>query len=98
MTAGINPSNFEKSITFRLKQKTPPGGGVACRVVRSSGPKSRTTPPARMGRMVMHVMVAHEHDVSAYFDPSAAVKRAPVTPVLSSFTLSGRRRPGAPAQ
>jgi hypothetical protein len=23
----------------------------------------------------MHVMVAHEHDVSAYFDPSAAVKR-----------------------
>src|SRR4029079_6974315 len=65
---------------------------------RSSGPKSRTTPPARMGRMVMHVMVAHEHDVSAYFDPSAAVKRAPVTPVLSSFILPGRRRPGAPAQ
>jgi hypothetical protein len=24
----------------------------------------------------MHVMVAREHDVSAYFDPSAAVKRA----------------------
>jgi hypothetical protein len=28
-----------------------------------------------MGSMMMHVMVAHEHDVSAYFDPSAAVKR-----------------------
>ena len=28
-----------------------------------------------MGRMMMDVMVAHEHDVSAYFDLSAAVKR-----------------------
>jgi hypothetical protein len=28
-----------------------------------------------MGRMMVDVMVAHEHDVSAYFDPSAAVKR-----------------------
>jgi hypothetical protein len=25
--------------------------------------------------MMMHVMVAREHDVSAYFDPSATVKR-----------------------
>jgi hypothetical protein len=33
-----------------------------------------------MGRMMVHVVVAHEHDVPAYFDPSAAVKRK-----LSSF-------------
>jgi len=27
---------------------------------------------------MMHVMVAHEHDVSAYFGPDAAVKRRDV--------------------
>src|SRR6476646_3862169 len=89
MTAGINPSNFEKSMTFCLKQKTPPGGGAVCRVVRSSGPKSRTTPPARMGRMMVHVVVAHEHDVPAYFDPSAAVKRKPYPFRPTTFSSAG---------
>jgi hypothetical protein len=30
-----------------------------------------------MGMVMMHVMVAHEHDVSAYFGLDAGVKRGP---------------------
>ena len=37
--------------------------------------RSRTTPPALVGRMMMRVVVEREHDVSAYFGVAPAVKR-----------------------
>jgi hypothetical protein len=43
-----------------------------------------------MGRMIVNVMVAYEHDVSAYFDPSAAVKRKPSS--FPSDDIQQRRR------
>jgi hypothetical protein len=40
--------------------------------------------------MMVDVMVAREHDVSAYFDPSAAVKRKPSS--FPSDDIQQRRR------
>ena len=36
-------------------------------------PRSRTTPPARVSRMMMHVMVTAKHGASAYLLPAGAV-------------------------
>jgi hypothetical protein len=69
MTAGINPSSFEKSIIVPLKQKTPPRGGVASLdnvADRSLRPalRAQLRPAARAAGMVMmRVVVPGEHEV-----------------------------------